>query len=185
MTQMRVSEFAARHGFALYREISVARPASDVGRDLAVVREPATALCDANSVPAAEHHTPVPECAFFKASRNLFPDGSATLKPGLEVATSRRQLQAQARVRAGRIAHPLIVRMSSDRLFLDRVGRHQSPSPLRRQEQLTTHSPSAHPKPELSTLPETGTFYFALTPTSCVGPCRSGFIIGWRAEARS
>jgi hypothetical protein len=37
--------------------------------------------------------------------------------------------------RAGRIALPPIVLMSSGRLFLDRVGRHQSPSPLRRQTQ--------------------------------------------------
>jgi len=56
--------------------------------------------------------------------------------------------------------------MSSGRLFLDRVGRHQSPSPLRRHAQTTTHARPAHSKPELSTLPGSGTFYFALT----VGP---------------
>jgi hypothetical protein len=53
--------------------------------------------------------------------------------------------------------------MSSDRLFLDRVGRHQSPSPLRRHAQATTHFPRGNSKPELSTLPGSGTFYFALT----------------------
>ena len=53
--------------------------------------------------------------------------------------------------------------MSSGRLFLDRVGRHQSPSPLRRQAQTTTQARRAHSKPELSTLPGSGTFYFALT----------------------
>ena len=58
---------------------------------------------------------------------------------------------------------PLIVSMSSCRLFLDRVGRHQSPSPLRRLAQITMHSASAGSKPELSTLLRTGTFYFALT----------------------
>ena len=57
----------------------------------------------------------------------------------------------------------LIVSMSSDRLFLDRVGRHQSPSPLHRHDQISTHFPSAYLKPELSTLLGTGTFYFALT----------------------
>ena len=53
--------------------------------------------------------------------------------------------------------------MSSGRLFLDRVGRHQSPSPLRRHAQPTTHFPRGNPEPELSTLPGSGTFYFALT----------------------
>ena len=53
--------------------------------------------------------------------------------------------------------------MSSDRLFLDRVGRHQSPSPLRRHAQTTTHFPRGYPEPELSTLLGRGTFYFALT----------------------
>src|SRR5215475_8314095 len=53
--------------------------------------------------------------------------------------------------------------MSSGRLFLDRVGRHQSPSPLRRHAQTTTHFPRGALKPELSTLLGTGTFYFALT----------------------
>jgi hypothetical protein len=33
----------------------------------------------------------------------------------------------------------LIVRMSSGRLVLDQVGRHQSPSPLHRRDQLNTH----------------------------------------------
>ena len=56
-----------------------------------------------------------------------------------------------------------IVQMSSGRLFLDRVGRHQSPSPLHRHDQISTHFPSAYLKPELSTLLGTGTFYFALT----------------------
>ena len=53
--------------------------------------------------------------------------------------------------------------MSSGRLFLDRVGRHQSPSPLRRHAQTTTHFPRGTLKPELSTLLGIGTFYFALT----------------------
>jgi hypothetical protein len=44
-------------------------------------------------------------------------------------------VQARARERAGRITLPPIVLMSSGRLFLDRVGRHQSPSPLHRRDQ--------------------------------------------------
>ena len=57
----------------------------------------------------------------------------------------------------------LIVLMSSGRLFLERVGRHQSPSPLRRHDQLNMHFRSAHLKPERSTLLRSGSFYFALT----------------------
>lgn len=71
--------------------------------------------------------------------------------------------ESQVEERAGRNALSLIVQMSSGRLFLDRVGRHQSPSPLRRHAQTTTHFPCGHSKPERSTLPGSGTFYFALT----------------------
>ena len=56
--------------------------------------------------------------------------------------------------------------MSSGRLFLDRVGRHQSPSLLRRHAQTITHFPRGTSKPELSTLLGRGTFYFALTRLS-------------------
>ncbi len=56
--------------------------------------------------------------------------------------------------------------MSSDRLFLDQGGRHQSPSPLRRHAQTTTHLRRACSKPERSTLLRSGTFYFALTGRS-------------------
>ena len=65
----------------------------------------------------------------------------------------------------------LIVQMSSGRLFLDRVGRHQSPSPLRRHAQTNTHFPSHHSKPERSTLLGRGTFYFALTACRAALPC--------------
>ncbi len=44
-------------------------------------------------------------------------------------------VQTRAQERAGRIALSPIVLMSSGRLFLDRVGRHQSPSPLHRRDQ--------------------------------------------------
>jgi hypothetical protein len=53
--------------------------------------------------------------------------------------------------------------MSSGRLFLDRVGRHQSPSPLRRHPQINTHSAKLREKGDISTLPTRGHFYFALT----------------------
>ena len=71
--------------------------------------------------------------------------------------------RAQVQERVGRTTLPSSSAMSSGRLFLDRVGRHQSPSPLRRHAQITMHSSSAHRKPERSTLLESGTFYFALT----------------------
>ena len=45
-----------------------------------------------------------------------------------------------------------IVGMSSDRLFLDRVGRHQSPSLLHRQDQTNTHPPKPGPKDDISLL---------------------------------
>jgi hypothetical protein len=66
--------------------------------------------------------------------------------------------------------------MSSGRLFLDRVGRHQSPSPLRRHAQTTTHFPRGTLKPELSTLLGSGTFYFALTTLRAfINRSNSGF----------
>ena len=53
--------------------------------------------------------------------------------------------------------------MSSGRLFLDRVGRHQSPSPLHRHEQNNMRSPEDPGEGDISTLPAWGHFYFALT----------------------
>jgi hypothetical protein len=53
--------------------------------------------------------------------------------------------------------------MSSVRLFLDRVARQQSPSPLHRHPQINMHSSDAWAKGDISTLPGRGHFYFALT----------------------
>jgi hypothetical protein len=53
--------------------------------------------------------------------------------------------------------------MSSGRLFLDRVARQQSPSPLHRHSQNNTHSSEARAKGDISTLPGGRHFYFALT----------------------
>src|ERR1700688_4043859 len=53
--------------------------------------------------------------------------------------------------------------MSSDRLILDRVGRHQSPSPLHRHTQINMHFSETRGKEDISTLPGRGHFYFALT----------------------
>ena len=57
----------------------------------------------------------------------------------------------------------LIVSMSSGRLFLDRVARQQSPSPLHRYPQINMHSSQARAKGDVSTLLRGGHFYFALT----------------------
>jgi hypothetical protein len=53
--------------------------------------------------------------------------------------------------------------MSSGRLFLDRVARQQSPSPLHRHEQNIMASPNRGGQEDISTLPARGHFYFALT----------------------
>ena len=73
--------------------------------------------------------------AFWEAWRNLsirwgiFQSKNPSRTPPPADARSR------ARERAGRITLSPIVLMSSGRLFLDRVGRHQSPSPLHRRDQ--------------------------------------------------
>ena len=75
-----------------------------------------------------------------------------------------RSLRARARLKSAREAHaPPIVSMSSGRLFLDRVGRHQSPSPLHRRSQRNTASENAPPGHDISTLRKRRHFYFALT----------------------
>jgi hypothetical protein len=70
---------------------------------------------------------------------------------------------AQVQERAGRITPSSSFSMSSDRLILDRVGRHQSPSPLHRHTQINMHFSETRGKGDISTLPGRGHFYFALT----------------------
>src|SRR5436309_14680704 len=67
----------------------------------------------------------------------------------------------QAKGRDGRCAPCSSSAMSSGRLFLDRVARQQSPSPLDRQ--INTYSSDAWDKGNISTLLRWGHFYFALT----------------------
>jgi hypothetical protein len=71
--------------------------------------------------------------------------------------------RAQVKERVGRTTPFSSSAMSSGRLFLDRVGRHQSPSLLHRQPQNNMHSAEPPAKGDISTLPERGHFYFALT----------------------
>jgi hypothetical protein len=109
--------------------------------------------------------------AFSKAWRNLSGPMWSIQKqkqnqtPGRSRAASRRSAPSLGR-RTRREDHALAHRpqMSSGRLILDRVARQHCPSPLHRHAQITTQSSSPPAKPELSTLLETGTFYFALTP---------------------
>jgi hypothetical protein len=125
--------------------------------------------------------------AFSKAWRNLsgpmgfnFKNQSQNQILGRDHTTSRWSAPSPGK-RTRREEHALSHRpqMSSGRLFLDRVGRHQSPSPLRRHDQPTTHFPRGYPKPELSTLLGSGTFYFALTqPAAQVSRQYEKFLIG-------
>jgi hypothetical protein len=104
-----------------------------------------------------------PSVCVFQAWRNLSgPMGLA--KPnqtlGRDQTASRRSAPSPGkRTRREEHAPSHRPQMSSGRLFLDRVGRHQSPSPLRRHAQTTTHFPRGTRKPELSTLLGSGTFY--------------------------
>ena len=70
--------------------------------------------------------------------------------------------EAQVEERTGRNTLSLIVPMSSGRLSLDRVGRHQSPSPFHRHEQINTRSQHQGCKGDLSTLHRMGTFLLCL-----------------------
>ena len=95
--------------------------------------------------------------------------------PGAEPAASRRSARSPGS-RTCREDHALSHRpqMSSGRLFLDRVGRHQSPSPLHRHPQNNMAFSEAWAKGDVSTLPARGHFYFALTSThyrlACILP---------------
>ena len=126
-------------------------------------------ICDdpfgATRFPLLQLLLPGPSAGVFKAWRNLSgPMGFQNQNLGRDQTASRRSAPSPGQ-RTRREDHALSHRpqMSSGRLFLDRVGRHQSPSPLRRHAQTTTHFPCGHSKPERSTLPGSGTFYFALT----------------------
>jgi len=61
--------------------------------------------------------------------------------------------RAQGKERVGRTTLFSSSTMSSGRLFLDRVGRHQSPSPLHRPAQINMHFSEASAKGDISTLP--------------------------------
>ena len=110
----------------------------------------------------ASNKTEAPQLRFLRQAESIRPmecrcsslSGSSRLPTGCSYPSTRTRREARIL---------LIVRMSSDRLFLDRVGRHQSPSLLHRHEQNNTHLSKPRPKGDVSTLRRGGHFYFALT----------------------
>jgi hypothetical protein len=144
--------------FALYRE-TLQTTGCYVGRVLIVPREFAT-------IPSRRGLILRPQNAFSRHG-GIYPSdaGINFPKPGLELRLPPVALHPSPRTRREeRIL--LIVQMSSGRLFLDRVGRHQSPSPLHRHTQINMHFSQACAKGDVSTLLGGGHFYFALT--TCV-----------------
>jgi hypothetical protein len=115
-----------------------------------------------HSIPAAVN-TEAPQYAFFRHG-GIYRSDVAETKPGAGTdCLPSVGPRSQVKERAGRITPFSSSAMSSDRLFLDRVGRHQSPSPLHRHEQINTHPSNQSAKGDISTLPARGHFYFALT----------------------
>jgi hypothetical protein len=106
-----------------------------------------------------------PVCVF-QAWRNLSVRcGQTKTKPwgGTEPPPVGRP-RAQVKERVGRTTPFSSSAMSSGRLFLDRVARQQSPSPLHRYRQINTPFSNAWDQGDISTLLRWGHFYFALTP---------------------
>jgi len=115
-------------------------------------------------LPKVSNNTGAPRMRFFRHRGIYHSDGAfRTIRAGAGLPPPVGRHRGPAKERDGRSAPCPSSAMSSGRLFLDRVGRHQSPSPLRRHAQISTHFPCAYSKPELSTLLGTGIFYFALT----------------------
>jgi hypothetical protein len=108
---------------------------------------------------------PGPSAGVFQACRNLSgPMGFQHQPLSRDRAASRRSApNPSQRTRWEDRALSHRPQMSSDRLFLDLVGRHQCPSPLRRHRQNNTRFSKPQAKGDISTLPGIRHFYFALT----------------------
>jgi len=101
----------------------------------------------------------------FQAWRNLSgPMWSKDQTPGRDSTASRWSAPSPgSRTRREDRAPTHRPQMSSGRLFLDRVARQQSPSPLPRRPQNSIHFTEAQAKHDISTLLGGRHFYFALT----------------------
>ncbi len=123
-------------------------------------------VCDDPFSTAPWPSMPARMACVFQAWRNLSGPmwSKQNQTPGRDRAASRWSAPSQgSRTRREDRAPTHRPQMSSGRLFLDQVGRHQSPSPLHRQPELNTHFSGGQAKGDISTLPARGHFYFALT----------------------
>jgi hypothetical protein len=130
-----------------------------------------------HSIPAAIK-TEAPQSAFFRHGGIYRSDVVKTKTRGGSRLPPAGRSRTQVKERAGRITPFSSSAMSSGRLFLDRVARQHCPSPLHRRPQNITHPAIARAEHDISTLPGTRHFYFALTqPVVRVAPARPGTII--------
>jgi hypothetical protein len=142
-----------------------ARPAGKPGYSLAL--ENLRQSLPATPYPQLQRTILRRSACVFKAWRNLsgpiwFQSQNQT--PGWDRAASRWSAPSPGK-RTRREDHAPSHRpqMSSGRLFLDRVARQQSPSPLHRHGQNNMLFAEPQTKGDISTLPARGHFYFALT----------------------
>ena len=142
-----------------------ARPAGQPGSSLAKENLRRSLLSHSFYTTAKNNTEARTQYAFLRHGGIYPSDGGLLTKPRLEPLPPAGSSDPSPRMR--REDHALlIVQMSSDRLFLDRVARQHCPSPLHRQAQ--TNMDSKHPgaKGDISTLPAGRHFYFAATPHS-------------------
>jgi hypothetical protein len=101
---------------------------------------------------------------FLRHAESIGPMSSPEpIKAGAGVPPPVGRLRRPTEGRDGRSAPCSSSAMSSDRLFLDRVARQQSPSPLHRHPQINMHSSPSQGKGDISILRIGGHFYFAST----------------------
>jgi hypothetical protein len=146
-----------------------ARPAGKPG-DFLIAKESLRRSLPRHFLTSTSNHTEGPQYAFFKEWRNLSgPMGFSRPKPSPEPRPNRLppvRLSPGKGTRREDHAPSHRPQMSSGRLFLDRVGRHQSPSPLHRHGENNMRFPEDRGEGDISTLPAWGHFYFALTIAS-------------------
>ena len=165
----RMAEMAGRQG-SPYTGKPSARPAGKPGNFLIVTGELATIpSTPPDSAPSQASYW-APSMRFQGMAESIWSDRVQRQKPNQSQILDQDQTASRwpaptpgKRTRREDRALSHRPQMSSGRLFLDQVGRHQSPSPLRRHAQTTMPFPRGTLKPELSTLLGSGTFYFALT----------------------